>query len=250
VDVKTGKIVKVFKNGFSTILIFGIFALLVSFLFLTIRQQFSNEEYDTMSGRHDLREGDGFWKKNELTFFIKDKEGILTPTKKLAIENAIFSKRREGEGFLGWNSALSELNNLFPDNDVPDTLTQVEDENSADIIITVYSEKEFCCSFGGEPVTGVERSLVDSDFVKHKSDVSVYNILDIDIGFLEDMTRHEIGHTLGIFKHTERENDLMSLESPSNYIKRPNLQDLYEKYKNLVPVDVEAQRELERSRNK
>jgi hypothetical protein len=194
------------------------------------------------------RQGDGVWDKNELTFYIKDEEGVLSDKKRDIITGTIISTKEGSDGYYGWNKALEELNKLYPDNIVPDKIIEVNSESEADIVIAVHSLKEFCCDLTGDPITGKERSTIDDNSGKIKSNVDAYNIIKIDEGFLEDMMRHELGHTMGIFSHvTSRNNDLMSIVSPASVIKKGNLDDLYVKYKNRIIETVQESREADES---
>ena len=187
-----------------------------------------------------LREGDGVWEKTELIFYLKDEENVLTKRKREIIISTITSTKEGSGGYYGWNKALEELNRKYPDNIVPDKLVEIENEINADIVITVHSQKEFCCDLTGDPIIGKERSQIDENNAKIKSTVDAYNIIRIDEGFLEDMMRHELGHTMGIFGHVvNRQNDLMSIVSPASVIKDGNLQDLYVKYRNRIIESME-----------
>jgi hypothetical protein len=197
-----------------------------------------------MGDERAQRQGDGIWEKDELTFYVKDTEGVLTAKKKEVITGTITSQKKIGSAFLGWNAALQDLNRMYPDNIVPNKLIEVTTENHADIIIQVHSEKEYCCDLAGLPVKGIERSTIDDNSVKEKSDISIYNIVKMDLGFLEDISMHELGHTLGLFGHvTDRSNDLMSIISPGSGIKEGNLNDLYVKYRDRIIETVEATRQ-------
>jgi hypothetical protein len=177
------------------------------------------------------RQGDGVWDKDELTFYIKDEEGVLTESKKNIIRNAITSTKKSNGGYWGWNSALEELNNQYPNNIVPNNLIEIENKE-ADIIIALHSAVDYCCDYNGERITGEERSTIGENDAKILSEINIYNIINIDSGFLGDVTRHELGHTIGLFVHvTDRNNDLMSRISPASEIKDGNLKDLYEKYR-------------------
>ena len=194
----------------------------------------------------EVREGDGVWEKNELTFFIKDEENVLSSKKREIITETITSTREGSGGWYGWNKALKELNDKYPDNNVPDKLVETTNEESADIVVAVHSQKEFCCDLTGDPITGKERSQIDGNSAKIRSNVDAYNIINIDEGFLEDMMRHELGHTLGIFSHVvDRKNDLMSIESPASVIKDGNLEDLYVKYRDRIIETVEESIEID-----
>jgi hypothetical protein len=194
------------------------------------------------------RQGDGVWEKNELTFFIKDEEGVLSVQKRKIIIDTIVSIKKGSGGWFGWNSALEELNRLYPDNIVPDKMVEVNVENNADFILAVHSVKEFCCDLTGDPITGREMSSIDDNSAKIVSTIDAYNIINIDNGFLEDMMRHEIGHGLGIFSHvTNRNNDLMSIVSPASVIKKGNLDDLYVKYRDRAIETVEESRQADES---
>jgi hypothetical protein len=207
--------------------------------------QLINMEVEGREG--EQRQGDGVWEKNELTFQVIDPEGVLSEAKRREIVNAITSTKKSSGGFYGWNAALEEINKLYPDNIVPDIITEVEGD--ADFVIEVHSEKEYCCDLAGEPVTGIERSDVDDNSSKLKSKIDIYNILKIDIGLLGDMTRHELGHGLGLFSHvTDRNNDLMSLISPASTIKEANLNDLYLKYRDRTIETIEEAREKDINR--
>lgn len=206
----------------------------------------SEEEYMMQQGR----QGDGVWEKNELSFYIKDEENVLTDEKRKIIQDTLLSTKESSGGFWGWNSALEELNSLYPDNIVPDKFTETDSEDSADFIIAVHSVKEFCCDFDGKPIRGVERSTVDENSAKLKSKVDMYNVVDIEKGLFGDMVRHELGHGLGIFEHViDRNNDLMSLISPGSVIKKGNLNDLYLKYKNRDIQSVQGARERDQEYN-
>jgi hypothetical protein len=201
-----------------------------------------------MEGEALARQGDGVWEKDELSFYILDTEKVLTKKKRDVIVGTITSERKYSNGFLGWNAALQELNNVYPDNIVPNKMFEVTSASEADLIIEVHSEKEYCCDLAGLPVQGIERSTIDENNAKILSDVDIYNIVAIDAGFLEDMTMHEIGHSLGLFGHvTDRQNDLMSLISPGRGIKAGNLNDLYVKYKDRIIETVEATRERDQA---
>jgi hypothetical protein len=194
--------------------------------------------------RGEPRQGDGVWEKDELRLYVKDGEGVLTSQKREVIIRTITSEKKVGQAFLGWNAALEELNRLYPDNIVPDRIVMVGSESDADIVIGVHSAKEYCCDLAGLPVKGTERSSIDDMFAKLRSDVDIYNIVRMDVGFLEDITMHELGHTLGLFGHvTDRRNDLMSLISPGRGIKKANLDDLYVKYRDRVIESVEETQE-------
>ena len=195
-----------------------------------------------MGEEQGARQGDGVWEKNELTFYVKDAEGVLTANKRKIIVETITSTKGSSSGFYGWNSALQEINKLYPDNIVPDRMVEIQTEDGADFILAVHSQKEFCCDYTGDPITGKERSDIDENFAKIRSNVDAYNIINIDEGFLEDMMRHEIGHGLGLFGHVvDRKNDLMSIVSPASTIKKGNLNDLYIKYRDrIIETDEEA----------
>jgi hypothetical protein len=194
------------------------------------------------------REGDGVWEKSELTFFIQDQENVLTPKKREIIIKTITSNKESNGGFYGWNKALEKINKDYPNNKVPDKLIETENELEADILIRVHSVKEFCCDLTGDPIIGRERSEIDENNAKLKSNVDAYNIVNIDEGFLEDMMRHELGHTLGIFGHVvNRKNDLMSIVSPASVIKDGNLNDLYIKYRDRIIESMEESIEKDES---
>jgi hypothetical protein len=188
-------------------------------------------------------EGDGVWEKNQLMFFIKDEENILSDNKRKIIQDAFNSNKKSNGGYWGWNSALQEINNLYPDNKVPDIFIEIYTEENADFIISVHSEEEYCCDYGGDPVKGRERSEIDENFVRIKSRIWMYDVIDMEDGFLGDIFRHEVGHGIGIFGHvTNRNNDLMSIVSPASVIKRGNLDDLYIKYRDRI---IESNEEAE-----
>jgi hypothetical protein len=181
------------------------------------------------------REGDGVWEKGELTFYIKDEENILSDKKRIIIQEAFSSNKMSNGGYWGWNTALQELNNLYPENKVPNKFLEIDSEENADFIISVHSEKEYCCDYGGDPVKGRERSEIDSNFAKIKSRIWMYDVIDMEEGFFGDIFRHEVGHGVGIFGHvTNRDNDLMSIVSPASVIKKGNLDDLYIKYRDRI----------------
>jgi hypothetical protein len=197
-----------------------------------------------MQENAEQRQGDGVWEKNELTFFIKDEENVLTSKKREVIVGTITSPKKIGNAFLGWNAALEELNDIYPDNVVPDRMTEIIDENDADIVIEVHLEREYCCDLAGLPVKGIERSSIDDNNAKTRSDVDIYNIVNMDVDFLEDVAMHELGHTLGLFGHvTDRPNDLMSIISPGRGIKKGNLNDLYVKYRDRIIETVDETRQ-------
>jgi hypothetical protein len=187
------------------------------------------------NGDEYLREGDGVWEKNELTFFIKDEENVLTDKKRKIIQDVFFSEKESGGGFWGWNAALEELNRLYPDNIVPDRFVEIDSEENADFVMAVHTDKEFCCDYGGDPVKGRERSKIDSNFAKIKSNVDIYDVVNMEAGFFSDVARHEVGHGIGLFGHVvNRKNDLMSIVSPDSEIKKGNLDDLYIKYRDRI----------------
>ncbi len=211
----------------------------------------SNPELCSLINAQDDAEsmqGDGVWDKKELTFYVKDEENVLTEQKRSIIVETITSTREGNGGYYGWNSALADLNKRKSDNKVPDKLVEVQSEDKADIVIVVHSVKEFCCDLTGDPITGKERSDIGDNSAKIRSNVDAYNIVNIDNGFLEDMMRHELGHSLGIFSHvTNRQNDLMSIVSPASVIKDANMDDLYIKYHDRIIETMEESIEADES---
>lgn len=173
----------------------------------------------------------GVWNKNEITFFIKNEDGELSELKRDEIRNAFVLEDDFFDHFLGWNSALSRLNELYPDNNVPDRFVEVFSESEADVVVSTFKEKEVCCdSFEEERLGGTSMNTINSvTNIVVGSNIEIFDIIFRDPEVLGTITRHEIGHTLGL-GHTEREYNIMEKRDSFPYIKIINLEDLYKIY--------------------
>lgn len=168
-------------------------------------------------------QGNGKWLRDEVTFFIENR-GLITQQKEEVIRQSVISIEPFRDGYLGWNGALAELNQIYPKNTVPDRLIEVFEQRKADIIIKPSVIQNG--TLGGTSINSI------SPFgIIITSNVILFEVDDFFPKIVGAISRHEIGHAIGL-EHTQRENDIMNedLMFSDIPIKKQNIVDLFEKY--------------------
>ena len=168
-------------------------------------------------------QGNGKWFKEPITFYI-DNNGVITTQKEEVIRQSIISTEQFRGGYLGWNGALAELDQIYPQNTVPSMLVEVFDKKNADIIIKPSTIRNG--TTGGTAINSINPfgMIIISNVILFEVDDHFPKVVGA-------IARHEIGHSVGL-EHTQRENDIMNdeLKFSDIPIKRQNLIDLFEKY--------------------
>jgi len=147
------------------------------------------------------------------------KDAILS-MKSLEIDENKFGNAPEGtisKYYLGWQGALSNIK-FETENEIPKKFDVKSTGNSAgDIIITLTNMKN------GDGLAGITKSIAYGDQII-KSEITIYDASSLTDRELEQISRHEFGHALGL-AHTNLPEDLMNpqIHTPFPYISKCNI---------------------------
>lgn len=146
------------------------------------------------------------------------KDAILS-TEFYEIDDNILGKAPKGtitKYYLGWAGALEAASQRGPTEFyIPANIEIIESNNGAGDITITLSDKQ-----SGDGYTGWTKSIADeSQNQILKSDITIFDIENLSNNQLIAITRHELGHALGL-AHSNAEEDLMfpTLETSYPYI--------------------------------
>lgn len=128
------------------------------------------------------------------------------------VEKTINSKETrnsERKLFLGWNEGIKEISKSFGVK-VPSLEIQQTIEKTS--VITVYLSSKT----NSQGFDGYTNLFYDTNGDIQKALVTIYNADELNKSQLESITRHELGHALGL-GHTNAENDLMRANIDMNF---------------------------------
>ncbi len=147
--------------------------------------------------------------------------GLLPSDKVDSIQNAILSEKTvepaeltSGVYFEGWEGALAKASQQKTAARIPQSF-EIEETGitSGEIIITLSSQKP------SDGVLGSTRSIADADSHQLlKSFITIYDVKNLDNNELASITRHEMGHALGLTHSTGNDIEFYSDELNSAFI--------------------------------
>lgn len=169
--------------------------------------------------------------------------GLLPHDKIASIQNAILSEKTvetadstSGVYFEGWKGALAKASQQKTAARIPQSFEIEEtDIASGEIVITLSSQKP------SDGMLGSTRSIADVD--SHhllKSFITIYDVQNLDNDELAAITRHEMGHALGMAHSTGGEVEFYGNELNSAFISDCHIEFLVLLY-NEQSVDVLCQ---------
>jgi len=104
------------------------------------------------------------WTKSTLTFAIDNQ--INSDKHELSVVIALTSTERISNDFKGWQGVFDYINEVVPDNNVPDKVVQIFDKQNADILIVLTPKKETVDEFGKLTVGGAKLVFIpDSNII-------------------------------------------------------------------------------------
>ncbi|HEX9846662.1 MAG TPA: hypothetical protein VGA92_09430 [Candidatus Nitrosotenuis sp.] len=155
--------------------------------------------------------------------------GLLPSDKISSIQNAIISEKTiesveltSGVYFEGWKGALAKAGLQKTTTIIPQSFVLEEtDAASGEIVITLSSQKPT------DGVFGSTRSIADVDSHQLlKSFVTIYDVKNLDNDELASITRHEMGHALGLTHSTGSEIEFYRNELNSAFISDCHIESL------------------------
>jgi DNA-binding response OmpR family regulator len=143
------------------------------------------------------------------------KDAILSKNT-VQIDNSLINKGPKGSFstyYVGWVGALEDASKTYTELYIPKQFEVSESSSgTGDIIVTLSPD------INPDGYTGLTKSISDEHQIL-RSTVTIFGAQGLSIDQLKVITRHEIGHTLGIAYSTNPQ-DLMHLtiQTPSGYI--------------------------------
>ena len=144
--------------------------------------------------------------------------GTLQSDAPVIIDDSLTGIGKKGdtsEYYLGWSGALAAASVDVTDVYIPNSFEIIESQTQeADITITLVDEQN------ADGYTGWTVSIADDDVNQIlKSKVTIFNVDELSYEQISAITRHELGHVLGI-AHSSDEKDLMHpvIKTPFPYI--------------------------------
>ena len=156
------------------------------------------------------------WQNQTITVSIEDNQ-YATEQKIKYIKYAISSTTQSDGRFSGWNAALNTINGTMPNFEMID--------DNADVVIKLVK-------YSSNMYAGFTSFESNSTGIRNGATVTIYDIEDISNSDLLKITRHELGHVLGL-NHSQNRDDLMYPIIPyyTSFISPANIQDVKNLYK-------------------
>lgn len=129
--------------------------------------------------------------------------------------------------YIGWQGILNDIDRTGFEYNLPSTIHAHEStENDGDIVILLINEKN------SEGYSGYTRSIIDDEQNQIlKSRITIYDAGQLDGNSLAGITRHEMGHALGL-QHSSDPDDIMYHKINANqYISECDLNALKSLYR-------------------
>ena len=138
------------------------------------------------------------------------------------IKSVIESKLRDKENFFGWNEAITHIS-YKTETEIP-TFKIINDTYKADVIIHLTEMKP------PDSNLGLTKYQLSNQTIESVS-ITLYDFDELDEGQVEFLTRHELGHAIGL-GHTTNPFDLMypNINIEFGLISMFDLNTLYELY--------------------
>jgi predicted Zn-dependent protease len=134
----------------------------------------------------------------EITVYIdSDFEPDLQKIK--IIQSVIESKLKEKENFFGWNEAITQIS-YKTETQIP-IFKIINNTNKADVTIHLTEKNS------SDSILGLTKYQFSNQTIKSVS-ITLYNFDELDNSQVEFLTRHELGHAMGL-GHTTNPFDLM-----------------------------------------
>ncbi|MGY5148776.1 MAG: matrixin family metalloprotease [Candidatus Nitrosopumilus sp. bin_68KS] len=138
------------------------------------------------------------------------------------------SSMNSSKFYTGWQGILNDVDRTGFQYNLPNTLhTHESMDNDGDILILLINEKN------SEGYSGYTRSIIDDEQNQIlKSRITIYDAGQLDGHRLADITRHEMGHALGL-QHSSDPDDIMyyKINTNNQYISECDLGALESLYR-------------------